>query len=621
MRSPSSNQILYMSEIDESVHHDAEGILHPVEGSDEKIEPKVEVCETGETHPIHPIFSPSYSADAGHVFFQPEEATCEPYTQPDNGPTLCKDEVPKEYPFLVPPDLAEFASLANLHMNIGGNVVNQTEDDSMPAQGSSKRGKIMPPEVDVSFFPQLTPEDPYTNTASKDPDDGVELPKIDNKDLVQEYMSVLMGPHGPIGPLNPFNNQMMDLQNSMHQNMFKSEPQQYLNMPYYMPPPRDEYPFMHTINNHYMFNQQVPIDMGSQMVPPWPVNLDQFSQGISSAIPAPIMGDDIGVRMEDPAVLTAQARHQVKVAGLTDEQLANVYSPHKLTPLEEFNSLSGLEATLELMPWHPGMSFSLGEAGREVLRAYVRQKAGLKGQKMQNISIPKLLKMAHDHGLWPAAVRAHLEHCGRLPMSLCHHVMKTYKESLNMVRRRNRKAFMRSSLTAAAYHCCHDSIPYQEGLALRLGSEGRKQLLDVMREKHVRDREQVDRLLAAEGLCYSDMRNASLPVLFKMAHTMGLWNEAVRLHLEYSSKGGGQVGAVSYRIQRRHEWRTRTSEDSVLEDLGILSTRVAQAQNNMQTNLHNIVPQMVIAPNVEQSAGLSANNKIYNSEGVPPSHI
>eukprot|EP01067_Filipodium_phascolosomae_P004935 Filipodium_phascolosomae@DN2916_c0_g1_i1.p1 len=337
-------------------------------------------------------------------------------------------------------------------------------------------------------------------------------------------------------------------------------------------------PQLMQLHSQAMLNVQ---SMGALAVPPDMSGVVGIPDGSTSN---PVIGDDLGVRMEDPAVLTAQARHQVRVAGLSDEQLANVYSPHKLTRLEDYNSTEGIEQSLEVMQWHPGISFSLGEAGREVLRAYVRQKAGLRGQKMQNISIPKLLEMAHENGLWPSAVRTHLEHCGRLPMSTCHQVMKTYKESLNTVRRRNRKAFMRSSLTAAAYHCCHDSIPYQEGLALRLGSEGRKQLLDIMREKHVREREQVDRLLAAEGLCYSDMRNASLPVLFKMAHTMGLWSQAVRLHLEYSTKGGGQVGAVSYRIQRRHEWRTRNVDDAMIEDIGLLRHSTSRLVHHLQPN-------------------------------------
>eukprot|EP00916_Digyalum_oweni_P006053 GHVL01010431.1.p1 GENE.GHVL01010431.1~~GHVL01010431.1.p1 ORF type:complete len:356 (+),score=63.07 GHVL01010431.1:125-1192(+) len=79
-------------------------------------------------------------------------------------------------------------------------------------------------------------------------------------------------------------------------------------------------------------------------------------------------------------------------------------------------------------------------------------------------------------------------------------------------------------------------IEYSEGIALKLGGEGRKQLLKLLREFHEIDGDRMDSTLSEHGLRYGEMRNATLPELFKMSYVCGLWNEAVAIHMEHAKK-------------------------------------------------------------------------------------
>jgi hypothetical protein len=108
-------------------------------------------------------------------------------------------------------------------------------------------------------------------------------------------------------------------------------------------------------------------------------------------------------------------------------------------------------------PYHDGMTLSLGEGGRELLRKYIkitpsfvqlccRPTEAPDGTLMPPRAIPlhatsitELLKLAHEHGVWGVAVRIHLEHRRAIPLSRDHLSMREYKKRLSCLRRERNK--------------------------------------------------------------------------------------------------------------------------------------------------------------------------------------
>lgn len=251
-----------------------------------------------------------------------------------------------------------------------------------------------------------------------------------------------------------------------------------------------------------------------------------------------------------------------------------------------------------MLPYTPGISLSLGEAGRELLRTYIRNSAaGARGRVLQNTSIPELLRLAHGCGLWNVALKLHLEHTCKIPYSQAHAEMRNYK-TFQSKRRRERNlqgggliretgatSFSNMVTGEAAgmyigggsqYHhaagAIGNALPvydlngtvlavngtassltgagndmnmvegftagdliYREGMTLKLGGDGRRQLLSSLRDFHD-SHDTMDEALSRSGMKYSDIRNYTLPQLLKIAHMCGLWDYVIELHLAHISK-------------------------------------------------------------------------------------
>ncbi|CEL98447.1 unnamed protein product [Vitrella brassicaformis CCMP3155] len=193
-----------------------------------------------------------------------------------------------------------------------------------------------------------------------------------------------------------------------------------------------------------------------------------------------------------------------------------------------------LSAQRVVPQYHDGITFSLGDAGRELLRNYIKatRRHGVEKRVHQNTPIIELLRLAVDCELWPVAVRLHLEYKGYIPLSPHHAEMRHFRAQ----RRRNKTRQVREPaavITRSPSGTTRETIEYEEGIALKLGGEGRKALLKRLREFHELNKDFMDQTLLDHGLKYGEMRNATLPQLFKMAYICGLWEEAVQLHLDH----------------------------------------------------------------------------------------
>jgi len=211
--------------------------------------------------------------------------------------------------------------------------------------------------------------------------------------------------------------------------------------------------------------------------------------------------------------------------------------PKVTTPLAVMNDISNIDETLlkRVPDYYEGISFGLGEGGRELLRKYIKM-TGYKGRALHSTSIPELLALARKVNIWNVAIRIHLEYKAFIPLSKCHFDMRQYKASL--AERRREKNRTKAPLALVTNQAGRPTIAYQEGIQLPLGGEGRKQLLAKLRQRHDMDRETMDEKLAKYGLRYSAMRDATVAMLLKMAWAVGLWDEAVSLHLLNQSKKG-----------------------------------------------------------------------------------
>ncbi|OII76491.1 hypothetical protein cand_001380 [Cryptosporidium andersoni] len=227
--------------------------------------------------------------------------------------------------------------------------------------------------------------------------------------------------------------------------------------------------------------------------------------------------------------------------------------------IRELYDTSTIPEDLTIPQYSPGIKLVLGEAGRELLRACIRNK-GMKGKDLQNTSITDLLKAAHENDLWLVAIKIHLEHRGVIPMSAIHSKWRKHKSIQNKVRRQKRE---RASELLSIASCvnvssveindikekrikveehndeklgCDSSLEYYPGIVLRLGHEGRKALIKAIRGCHEQSPESVNLAFQKNGISYSQIRNATVSLLLKMSYLCGLWDVAVKLHHHHMSK-------------------------------------------------------------------------------------
>ncbi|XP_053993445.1 uncharacterized protein LOC128884233 [Hylaeus volcanicus] len=169
-----------------------------------------------------------------------------------------------------------------------------------------------------------------------------------------------------------------------------------------------------------------------------------------------------------------------------------------------------------------GVSFPLGEGGRELLRACLNVK-GCKGRRLQGASVPVLLKLAYDWGLWNIAIRIKIE---RVTGDLCpkHEAFVRFKAMQSHLRKYLKREQMHTERDGTGQIT---DIRFEEMKYLTLGKEGREKLRTQLRRLHDRNPYCMDALLERYGFKYSELRNATVPQLLKMAHICCMWNEVI----------------------------------------------------------------------------------------------
>ncbi|KAH8585209.1 uncharacterized protein ELE39_002142 [Cryptosporidium sp. chipmunk genotype I] len=198
--------------------------------------------------------------------------------------------------------------------------------------------------------------------------------------------------------------------------------------------------------------------------------------------------------------------------------------------------LSDIPPHVQIPKYYEGIKISLGEAGREILRCYINQR-GIRGKFMSSSNLQQLLRVAHQCGLWNAAVRLHLEFIGEIPMTASHAEMRKYK-SLQTKRRLSKRISVLSKFGAPVVRRAdgEETIEYRDGMKLSLGVDGRKLLLKRIRETRSSRENEINNLFSKYGLKYSQLRNATIHELCRMAYVCGLWEEAVKLHFQHIRK-------------------------------------------------------------------------------------
>ncbi|OII76294.1 hypothetical protein cand_010520 [Cryptosporidium andersoni] len=198
--------------------------------------------------------------------------------------------------------------------------------------------------------------------------------------------------------------------------------------------------------------------------------------------------------------------------------------------------LSDIPPHVQIPKYYEGIKISLGEAGREILRCYINQR-GIRGKFMSSSNLQQLLRVAHQCGLWNAAVRLHLEFIGEIPMTASHAEMRKYK-SLQTKRRLSKRISVLSKFGAPVVRRAdgEETIEYRDGMKLSLGVDGRKLLLKRIREARSSRESEINSLFSKYGLKYSQLRNATIHELCRMAYVCGLWEEAVKLHFQHIRK-------------------------------------------------------------------------------------
>eukprot|EP01071_Lankesteria_metandrocarpae_P002594 Lankesteria_metandrocarpae@DN2432_c0_g1_i1.p1 len=188
-----------------------------------------------------------------------------------------------------------------------------------------------------------------------------------------------------------------------------------------------------------------------------------------------------------------------------------------ITPLHRSERFSKL-----IVDFEEGISFPLGEGGRELLRACLNAK-GCKGRQLQGASVPMLLQLARDWGLWNVAVRIKVERAtGELSPN--HEAFVKFKAMQSQLRKYLKREHM---ITERDDSGKITDIHFEEMKYLTLGKDGREKLRAQLRRMHDKDPQRMDELLERSNFKYSELRNATVPQLLKMAHICGMWDEVV----------------------------------------------------------------------------------------------
>ncbi|OII71681.1 uncharacterized protein cubi_01295 [Cryptosporidium ubiquitum] len=281
--------------------------------------------------------------------------------------------------------------------------------------------------------------------------------------------------------------------------------------------------------------------------------------------------------------------------------------------------LSDIPPHVQIPKYYEGIKISLGEAGREILRCYINQR-GIRGKFMSSSNLQQLLRVAHQCGLWNAAVRLHLEFIGEIPMTASHAEMRKYK-SLQTKRRLSKRISVLSKFGAPVVRRAdgEETIEYRDGMKLSLGVDGRKLLLKRIRETRSSRENEINNLFSKYGLKYSQLRNATIHELCRMAYVCGLWEEAVKLHFQHIRKKAHESTS-----NQQESGSDLDSEMDLNKDRGddeMISNNFLQQLHNPNIDMLNVNGPGNPGGLTGGSTGGISQNPVMGTMGTDPVHV
>lgn len=282
----------------------------------------------------------------------------------------------------------------------------------------------------------------------------------------------------------------------------------------------------------------------------------------------------------------------VQRPSVEEKTLAELCEISHLHNNEKFQSL--------FVDYTEGVTFPLGEGGRELLRACLNAK-GCKGRQLQGASVPQLLTLAHNWGMWNIALRIKIE---RATGGFCKHHKDfvQFKASQSQLRKYLKREQMATDRDADGKIT---SIQFEEMKYLTLGKEGREKLRAQLRRMHDKDAQHMDRLLESHSFKYSELRNATVPSLLKMANICGMWPEVVQACRDQEAK----------REQRHSIKHPRNEYSAPKSDYGVVKSEYGGRKHSDYGSMQLRHPP--ISPQLGQSQALPPASSLSLGDGEP----
>ncbi|EZG84063.1 hypothetical protein GNI_013380 [Gregarina niphandrodes] len=264
-----------------------------------------------------------------------------------------------------------------------------------------------------------------------------------------------------------------------------------------------------------------------------------------------------------------------------------------------------------IVPYQDKVSFPLGEGGRELLRACLNVK-GCKGRQLQGASVPVLLQLAYQWDLWDVALRIKVERqTGQL--SPAHEAFVRFKATQSQLRKYVRKEYMVTERDPTGKI---SRILYDENRKIKLGKDGREALRAKLRRLHDKHATRMDELLAKHGFKYSELRNATVQQLSRMAFVCNLWDQVVSACRSQEEKRDGK-GSVKKRLEgdvSPSEGGSSSGQHQVRLPFNLLNGETIMTDENGEMSNDDARRTMeAVSQLLQQSFGTGPHNDIFNA--------
>ncbi|KAL8270856.1 hypothetical protein Esti_005227 [Eimeria stiedai] len=279
------------------------------------------------------------------------------------------------------------------------------------------------------------------------------------------------------------------------------------------------------------------------------------------------------------------------------------------TELENFLQQHNLTAA----QYSEGVSFSIGEGGRELLRAALFHYTD--GRTLQGASVPQLLKHAFALGLWPLAQRIRAERSAGILTDL-HLAFSNFKSAQSRRRRRSSTALMHAVRDAGGRIL---SIIYDPNKTLPIGLQGRVRLKLLIAKRMEKNPNKAAALLIEHGLDGVRLREATVAELLAIAWVLGLWGSVEEIVRGNEHR---KRSLLAKRASSAHAAGCTSSSN--LEELPKRQCKRRCAQPQSSAESQGPTPAPCLASSGPSAAGCTAKAEVLavtSLEASPPSTV